>query len=80
MLETRRKPRWGINQKLIIDGKQYTYADQPTFALNSNAIERINPGIGIDTEVAFDVPVGAQPSSVELHDTTVSSGVYVKLS
>jgi len=70
----------GITQKLIVGGKQYTYAGEPTFMLNDNATSAVNPGTGIDTEIAFDVPAGSQPSSIELHGGLVDSpGIYVSL-
>jgi outer membrane murein-binding lipoprotein Lpp len=70
----------GITQKLIVGGKQYTYAGEPTFMLNDNATSAVNPGTGIDTEIAFDVPADSQPSSIELHGGLVDSpGVYVSL-
>jgi hypothetical protein len=67
------------NQKLIINGKQYDDATEASVTLNGNAISQITPGLGIDTEIAFDVPVGANPGSVLLHESTLSPGVYVNL-
>lgn len=66
------------DQMLIVSGKQIGdgVASQ---ALNNNAISRINPGIGIDTAIAYDVPVGTQPDRIELHGDALSPGVYVDL-
>jgi hypothetical protein len=69
----------GINQKLIIDGKQYQYDGTATFTVNSNATAQINPGVGMDTVVVFDVPPGSHADKIELHDSTLSPGVNVKI-
>ena len=37
----------------------------------------LDPGNQIDVAVAFDVPVGATPESIELHDSPSSTGVEV---
>lgn len=67
------------DQMLIVAGKQISDDGVASQALNSNAISRINPGIGIDTAIAYDVPVGARPDRIELHSDTLSPGVYVDL-
>lgn len=66
-------------QMLSVDRKQYESAGTPTFTLSSNATSQINPGIGIDTKIVFDVPVSAVPESIELHGEMLSPGVYVSL-
>lgn len=70
----------GINQKLIINGKQYQYDGNSTFTANSNATSQINPGVGMDTLVVYDIPPGSHAEKIELHDSTLSPGVNVKLS
>jgi hypothetical protein len=39
----------------------------------------INPGNSIDGKLVFDLPVGATPISMELHDSMFSGGVTVQL-
>ncbi|MEZ0362326.1 DUF4352 domain-containing protein [Mycobacterium sp. pUA109] len=64
------------NQKLIIDGNRY----EATAFLDSNSWnEDINPGLGINTEVTFDIPVGAAPSAIECHDSMFSGGARLAL-
>jgi hypothetical protein len=64
------------NQKLIINGNEY----EATSFLNSNSFgEDINPGLGIDTEVVFDIPKGATPSAIECHDSIFSGGALLAL-
>jgi hypothetical protein len=42
--------------------------------------DNINPGLAIaKTVVSFDVPVGAAPEAIELHDSAFSGGVKVSL-
>ncbi len=40
----------------------------------------INTGNRVEAKVAFDVPEGTQPSTIELHDSAFSGGVKVRLS
>jgi Domain of unknown function (DUF4352) len=68
-----------IEQKLIVDGKQYDYAAEPTILLNTNATSQINPGIGISALIAYDVPAGTRPGSIELHGAAGTPGVDVDL-
>jgi hypothetical protein len=68
-----------IDQKLIVDGKQYDYAAEPTILLHTNATAQINPGIGISVLIAYDVPAGTRPGSIELHGAAGTSGVVVDL-
>jgi hypothetical protein len=68
-----------IDQKLIVDGKQYDYAAEPTTLLNTNATSQINPGIGIRALIAYDIPAGTRPGSIELHSAKGTPGVAVDL-
>jgi hypothetical protein len=68
-----------IDQKLIVDGKQYDYAAEPTILLHTNATAQISPGIGITVLIAYDVPAGTRPGSIELHGAAGTSGVVVDL-
>jgi hypothetical protein len=68
-----------IDQKLIVDGKQYDYAAEPTILLDTNATSLINPGIRISALIAYDVPAGTRPGSIELHGAEGTPGVDVDL-
>lgn len=64
------------NQKLAAGGgKQYSAAS----VYSDTMMEELNPGLAIDAVVSFDVPVGAQPESIILHDSALSRGVKVAL-
>jgi hypothetical protein len=65
------------NQKLIIGGKQFDAAS--ILGLPGDG-DNINPGLGIDTVVSFDVPPGSMPEAVVLHDSAFSGGTKVNLS
>ena len=58
------------NQKLIIDGNE---SDATSF-LKSGWMEKINPGLGIDTQATFDIPKGAVPTAIEFHDLMFPAG------
>jgi hypothetical protein len=64
------------NQKLIVAGKQF---DAASVLGVSGDGDNINPGLGLDTVVSFDVPPGSTPDAIELHDSAFSGGVQVKL-
>jgi Domain of unknown function (DUF4352) len=68
-----------IDQKLIADGTRYDYAPEPTGLLTGNATSQINPGVGIDTLIAYDIPAGTRPESIELHGAPGTRGVEVRL-
>lgn len=63
------------NQKLIIKGNEY----EATSFMDNGWMEDINPGLGIDTQVTFDIPPGAVPEAIEFHDSLFSGGVLVAL-
>ena len=68
---------WARDQHLIINGNKFDAAPI-TGALGDG--DNINPGLGIaKTVVSFDVPVGAAPEAIELHDSAFSGGVKVSL-
>lgn len=64
------------NQKLIVGGKQFDAASILGVPGDGG---NINPGLGIDTVVSFDVPVGSAPEAIELHDSAFSGGATVNL-
>lgn len=64
------------NQKLIVSGKKFDAAS--ILGVQGDG-DNINPGLGIDTVVSFDVPPGSVPEAIELHDSMFSGGVLVSL-
>ncbi|ATA29493.1 hypothetical protein MLM_3525 [Mycobacterium lepraemurium] len=64
------------NQKLIIDGKKF---DATTSLSDNTWMEDINPGLGMDGSVSFDIPPGAVPEAIEFHDSMFSGGARVAL-
>jgi Domain of unknown function (DUF4352) len=65
------------DQHLIIKGNKFDAA--PITGAPGDG-DNINPGLGIaKTVVSFDVPVGAAPEAIELHDSVFSGGVKVSL-
>jgi len=72
---------FGDNQKLFIGKREYS-ADTEAGIYLDNAksfIEEINPGNTLKGIVVFDVPKGAKPDKIELHDSAFSGGVDVRL-
>jgi hypothetical protein len=69
----------GTLQKLKAGGSTYSIDDEATFYLNSGVAD-LNPGDTKDVAIAFDVPPGTTPDSIELHGDPISSGVEVPLS
>jgi hypothetical protein len=64
------------NQKLIVNGNEY----KATSSLSDDTwMVDINPGLGIDAKVTFDVPPGAVPEAIECHDSAFSSGEMLGL-
>jgi Domain of unknown function (DUF4352) len=64
------------DQKLVIGGKKFASNLMESSGATS---EDLNPGLGADAVVAFDVPPGAVPDAIELHDSMFSFGVKVSL-
>ncbi|MGV0046474.1 DUF4352 domain-containing protein [Mycobacterium colombiense] len=67
---------FATNQKLIVGGKKFDAAS--IMGVNGDG-GSLNPGLGVDTVVSFDVPVGTTPDSIELHDSAFSGGATVNL-
>jgi hypothetical protein len=42
-------------------------------------MEDINPGLGIEASVTFDIPPGAVPEAIECHDSMFSGGALLAL-
>jgi len=64
------------SQHLIINGNKY---DATSFLGDNSWMEDINPGLGIDTQVTFDIPPGAVPEAIECHDSMFSGGALLAL-
>lgn len=63
----------------LSDGTTEFKSDDEAWIYLGNTLADLNPGDSIDTAVVFDVPVGTQPESIELHDGPFSEGVTVEL-
>jgi hypothetical protein len=72
----------GDDQKLFADGAEHTADTEAAIYLGeaSQSIwEEINPGNTVKGIVVFDVKKGAKLERLELHDSTLSGGVEVRL-
>ncbi len=63
----------------LSDGITEFQSDDEAWIYLGNTLADLNPGDSIDTAVIFDVPVGTDPESIELHDGPFSEGVVVGL-
>ncbi|MDV8057657.1 MULTISPECIES: DUF4352 domain-containing protein [unclassified Rhodococcus (in: high G+C Gram-positive bacteria)] len=73
---------FGDNQKMIdAQGREYGASSEAGMYMNTEVavLGEINPGNSIDVKVAFDVPPGTAPATLQLHDSMFSSGVKVAL-
>lgn len=43
------------------------------------AWDNINPGNAVDVSLVYDMPAGAVPARIELHDSMFSGGATVEL-
>jgi Protein of unknown function (DUF2510)/Domain of unknown function (DUF4352) len=68
----------GTFQKLNAAGQQFTVDDQATFFVGGGFVD-IAPGAEAAVGLAYDVPPGTVPESVELHADPVSPGVVLPL-
>jgi hypothetical protein len=71
------------NQKLIdTAGREYAADTMASYAMNpsdSTMVIDMNPGFSLTVKVPFDVPPGAQPAAVVVHDSAFSGGAKVNL-
>lgn len=71
------------NQKLIdSQGRSFESDSSAQIALGDSDIpvwDDINPGNAVDVSLVYDMPVGAAPARIELHDSMFSGGVTVEL-
>ena len=65
-------------QKLNAAGQQYVIDDVATAALGGPVAD-VPPGGSADVSLAFDVPAGTVPETVELHSDPISPGVQLPL-
>lgn len=68
------------NQVLIDDqGREFTNNSSAEFGLEGDdkGAGDINPGITRSTRVVFDIPVGAVPAAIEVHDSMFSDGARI---
>ncbi len=63
----------------LSDGTTEFASDDEAWIYLGNTLADLHPGDSIDTAVVFDVPVGTDPESIELHDGPSSDGVVVGL-
>jgi hypothetical protein len=69
----------GTLQKLKAGGTVYSIDDEATAYLNGTYAD-ISPGDTADVAIAFDVPPGTSPESLEVHGEPLGAGVDVPLS
>ena len=69
----------GTLQKLKAGGTTYSIDDEATFYLNGGMAE-LNPGYQSALAIAFDVPQGTTPESLEVHGDPMSAGAEVPIS
>ena len=69
----------GTLQKLKAAGTTYSIDDEATFYLNGGLAE-LNPGDSADVGLAFDVPPGTVPETLEVHGDPMGAGVDLPLS
>ena len=69
----------GTLQKLKAGGTTYSIDDEATFYLNDGLAE-LNPSDSADVAIAFDMPPGTTPESLEVHGDPISAGAEIPLS
>lgn len=71
------------DQKLFAsNGKKYTVDDDAQIYLGDQSLilDEINPDVLVEGKLIFDLPKDINPDYIELHDSSLSNGVKVKLS
>jgi hypothetical protein len=69
----------GTFQKLKAGGATYSIDDVATAYLNGT-VAQLNPGDNSNVAIAFDVPAGTTPDSLEVHGDPTSAGAELPLS
>lgn len=70
------------NQKLIDSaGREYAADDMAAMQMNDEdtMVIDLGPGFTIQVKIPFDLPAGAEPASMLLHDSLFSGGVKVSV-
>lgn len=71
---------FGSNQTLIdAQSREFTNDSMAEINVNDHLSTDINPGNSVAAILVFDVPVGAIPGALELHDSMFSGGAKVAL-
>ena len=65
-------------QQLKADADTFAPDDEASFYLGGGVVT-INPGEQVETAVAFDVPVGTTPTSIQVHGEPGGAGVELPL-
>jgi archaellum component FlaG (FlaF/FlaG flagellin family) len=68
----------GNLQQLNADGTAYSPDDTASSYLGGGAVS-INPGDSVEVPVAFDVPVGTEPTTIMVHAVPGGTGVELPL-
>lgn len=63
------------------DGRKFSADTSAAIGLDTDVAiwDEINPGNSVSMKVVFDMPVGAVPAEIELHDSMFSGGTRVSL-
>lgn len=63
------------------DGRKFSADTSAAIGLDTDVAiwDEINPGNSVSMKVVFDMPVGAVPAEIELHDSMFSGGTRVAL-
>ncbi|OCB43950.1 hypothetical protein A5721_22945 [Mycobacterium vulneris] len=67
------------SQQLVIDGKQHPADILAAVYLSPQSADYIQPGLAIDIETPFDVPIGSLPEAVLLNEISEPSTAVVDL-
>ncbi|WP_435201875.1 DUF4352 domain-containing protein [Janibacter sp. GS2] len=71
------------SEQKLIDAQGRSFATDSTASIfmedNDVWINEINPGNTVEGTLVYDMPAGAQPTQIELHDSMFSGGVTVSV-
>ena len=70
---------YGGNQKLVdTSGREFSFSSMIDYKLDA-ASGDINPGLSMQSQVAFEVPPGTQVRELILHDSMFSGGAHLEI-
>lgn len=71
----------GAQEMYDADGRKFSADTSAAIGLDTDVAiwDEINPGNSVSMKVVFDMPVGAVPAEIELHDSMFSGGTRVSL-